>query len=84
MKKAFLIIAIAALLTSCERSCYKFNIKTVTTSKYNTETDVTAVTKCDITARIARRTCEGMNSVATTGTGNKKVTVTTSCTYSIQ
>ena len=83
MKKALLILILTASLTSCERSCYVFKIKTVTTSQYNTSTDITSVKKCDITARIARKTCEGMESEASNGTGSKKVTVKTSCTYSV-
>jgi hypothetical protein len=85
MKKAIILLTIiVATLTSCEKSCYQFNITTNTVSKYNESTDITYVKKCDLTAREARKVADGMASTATTGVGNNKVTVTTTCTYYIK
>ena len=69
------------MLTACEKACYKFNVTTVTTSKYSSQTDVTNITKCDLTAKEAKKTANGLESTATSGTGNNKVTVTTTCSY---
>ena len=85
MKKALILLTIiVATLTSCEKSCYQFNIKNFTVHK-NTDSEViTYVKKCDLTAREARKVADGMASTATTGVGNNKVTVTTTCTYYIK
>ena len=85
MKKALILLTIiVATLTSCEKSCYQFNIKTVTASKYSDSEVTTYVKKCELTAREARKVADGMASKATTGVGNNKVTVTTTCTYYIK
>jgi hypothetical protein len=85
MKKAIILLTIiVATLTSCEKSCYQFNIKTITVSKYNESTDITYVKKCDLTARQARKVAESMETTATTGVGSQKITVTTTCSYYIK
>jgi hypothetical protein len=85
MKKAIILLTIiVATLTSCEKSCYQFNITTNTVSKYNESTDITYVKKCDLTARQARKVADSMESTATTGVGSQKITVTTTCTYYIK
>jgi hypothetical protein len=84
MKKLLLILLVTISLSSCEKSCYQFNIKTVTDSKYSDSEVITYVKKCDLTAKEARKVADGMASTATTGVGNNKVTVTTTCTYYIK
>jgi hypothetical protein len=78
------MLLLAVSLTSCEKSCYQFNIKTITVSKYNESTDITYVKKCDLTARQARKVAESMETTATTGVGSQKITVTTTCSYYIK
>jgi hypothetical protein len=85
MKKALILLTIiVATLTSCEKSCYQFNIKTVTVHKNSDSEVITYLKKCELTAREARKVANGMASTATTGVGNNKVTVTTTCTYYIK
>jgi hypothetical protein len=87
MKKAIILLTIiVATLTSCEKSCYQFNVtsKTTTYNNYNDKTTTSIIKQCDLTARKARKVAEGMTNTVRTGVGKQLVTVETTVMYHIQ
>ena len=85
MKKLITMAAVLTALTSCEKDCYNFKCSQtiITYDKFGTESSSNAgfvdIYKCELTSKEANRYMNFMNGKVTTGTGNTKQTISTSC-----
>jgi hypothetical protein len=85
MKKLITMAALLTALTSCEKDCYNFKCSQtiITYDKFGSESSNSAgsvdIYKCDLTSKEANRYMNFMNGKVTSGTGNDKTTISTSC-----
>lgn len=77
--------AVLTALTSCEKDCYNFKCSqnVITYDKFGAESSNYAgfveIYKCDLTRKEANRYMNFTNGKVTSGTGNDKTTISTSC-----
>jgi hypothetical protein len=85
MKKLITIAALLSALTSCEKNCYEFKCSQniITYDKFGSESSSYAgsvdIYKCDLTNKDAKNYIKSMNGKVTSGSGNNKSTISTSC-----
>lgn len=85
MKQLITMAALLTALTSCEKDCYNFKCSqnVITYDKFGAESSNYAgsveIYKCDMTSKDAKKYMNYMNGKVTSGTGNNKTTVSTSC-----
>ena len=85
MKQLITMAALLTALTSCKKDCYTFKCSQsiITYDKFGAESSTNAgfvdIYKCDLTSKEANRYMNFMNGKVTSGTGNDKTTISTSC-----
>ena len=85
MKQLITMAALLTALTSCEKDCYNFKCSQniITYDKFGAESSNNAgyvdIYKCDLTHKDAKNFIKSMNGKVTSGTGNDKTTISTSC-----